>query len=235
MTQPPVSTNLPLWAGQPGPVPCPPPPGLRRRARRLGLALVALALIAVIPACAGSGRAVRVEDLVLAADPEEEYRIAPGDVLSVRVWNQEAMSVARTRVRDDGRISVPFLQDVEASNRTPAELATVLKARLQAFVVSPVVTVTLEDLRPLRIPVTGEVANPGIYEVDRKSGVLAALAAAGGLGEFARRDAVHVLRYQVALGEVAPARIRLGYQALLRGERPAAAFRLREGDVVVVE
>ncbi|MBL0275934.1 MAG: polysaccharide biosynthesis/export family protein [Anaeromyxobacter sp.] len=231
MTQPPVSTELSSRAGQPrrasGGRPV---PGLR-----WALVPAALGLLVALSGCAASGQAVRVEDLKPSADPEEEYRIAPGDVLSVRVWNQEAMSVARTRVRDDGRISVPFLQDVEAANRTPAELATVLKARLQAFVVGPVVTITLEDLRPLRIPVTGEVARPGIYEVDRKTGVLAALAAAGGLGEFARRDAVHVLRYQVPLGEVAPARIRFGYQALLRGERPAAAFRLREGDVVVVE
>ena len=80
-----------------------------------------------------------------------------------------------------------------------------------------------------------EFCLPVAFHREERTIAAATPAAAGGVGEFARRDAVHVLRYQVPLGEVAPARIRLGYRALLRGERPAAAFRLREGDVVVVE
>lgn len=201
-----------------------------RRAARLA-ALLALA------GCAAPGEFVRVEQLpgAAASAAEEEYRIGPGDVLSIRVWNQEAMSLSRAKVRDDGKISVPFLQDVEAASRTPSELATVLKARLQAFVVAPVITVTLEELRPLRVPVMGEVARPGVYELDRKAGVLVALASAGGFSEFAHRDRVHVLRYQVPLGAPAPLRIRFDYAALARGERAAAAFRLRDGDVVVVD
>jgi polysaccharide export outer membrane protein len=206
------------------------PVSTRRPGGWLRLALLA----ATLSACATTGPAVRVEDLPPSADFEDEYRIAPGDVLAIRVWNQEAMSLPRARVRDDGKVSVPFLQDVEAATRTPAELATVLKARLQAFVVAPVVTVTLEELHPLRVPVMGEVTRPGIYEVDRKAGVLVALAAAGGFNEFARRDQVYVLRYQLPLGERPPKRIRFDYGALTRGER-AAAFRLRDGDVVVVD
>ncbi|MCM2333910.1 MAG: polysaccharide export protein [Anaeromyxobacteraceae bacterium] len=195
-----------------------------------------LAALLALAACATPGEFVRVEALpggVATAD--DEYRIGPGDVLSVRVWNQEAMSLPRAKVRDDGKISVPFLQDVEAASRTPAELATVLKARLQAYVVSPVITVTLEELRPLRVPVMGEVVRPGVYELDRKAGVLVALASAGGFSEFAHRDRIHVLRYQVPLGAPAPLRIRFDYEALARGERAPAAFRLRDGDVVVVD
>jgi polysaccharide biosynthesis/export protein len=202
-----------------------------------------LAMVAALAACATDGEFVRVEDLAGGAwaggpsigGADEDYRLAVGDVVSVRVWNQEAMSVARTRVRDDGRISVPFLQDVEVVQRTPAELSTMLKAKLMAFVVNPVVTVSLEEVRPLRVPVTGEVVRPGVYELDRRAGVLAALAAAGGFSDFADRDAVYLLRYQVPTGERAPLRIRFTYRALAQGERPAAAFRLRDGDVLVVE
>ena len=93
----------------------------------------------------------------------------------------------------------------------------------------------VEDLRPLRVPVMGEVVRPGIYEVDRKDGVLVALAAAGGFTEFAHRDRIHVLRNKVPFGESAPKRIRFDYGALSRGERAAAGFRLRDGDVVVVD
>jgi polysaccharide export outer membrane protein len=200
--------------------------------------VLAAALALAQSGCATTGQFVRVEDLPGApgaAGGEEEYRVSAGDLVSVRVWNQEPMSVSRTRVRDDGKISVPFLQDVEVAGRTPVELSTMLKAKLMAFVVNPVVTVSVDEVHPLRVPVTGEVARPGVYELDRRAGVLAALAAAGGFSEFAHRDAIHVLRYQLPLGERAPLRIRFTYRALAQGERPASAFRLRDGDVLVVE
>lgn len=193
------------------------------------------ALVGALGGCAVGGAFVRVEDLPAAPSGDEEYRVSAGDVVSVRVWNQEAMSVSRARVRDDGKISVPFLQDVEVAGRTPVEISSLLKGKLVAFVVSPVVTFSVDEVHPLRVPVTGEVARPGVYELDRRGGVLAALAAAGGFSEFAHRDAVHVLRYQLPLGERAPLRIRFTYRALARGERPAASFRLRDGDVLVVE
>lgn len=204
-----------------------------------------LLLVAALGACAAPGTFVRVEDLPSGSAAsggsgaggldDLEYRLATGDVVSVRVWNQDAMSVTRTRLRDDGKISVPFLQDVEAVNRTPAELSTMLKAKLMAFVVNPVVTVSLEEVRPLRVPVTGEVLRPGVYELDRRAGVLTALAAAGGFSDFAHRDAIFVLRYELPIGERVPLRIRFTYRALVEGARPASTFRLRDGDVVVVE
>jgi polysaccharide export outer membrane protein len=208
------------------------------RTRRLHLLLLA----GVLAACATPEKFVRVEDLPEGPGGsgagglgDEEYRLAAGDVVSVRVWNQDAMSVTRIRLRDDGKISVPFLQDVEAVNRTPAELSTMLRAKLMAFVVNPVVTVSLEEVRPLRVPVTGEVLRPGIYDLDRRVGVLTALAAAGGFSDFAHRDAIYVLRYQLPIGERVPLRIRFTYRSLVEGTRPAATFRLRDGDVVVVE
>jgi polysaccharide export outer membrane protein len=59
--------------------------------------------------------------------------------------------------------------------------------------------------------------------------VLQSLAAAGGFTEYADRDAIYVVR-----GAASP-RIRFTFSALVRGEGRAAAFRLRAGDVVVVE
>lgn len=207
-----------------GPAPRP-PPGVR--------AGLAAALAALLLGCAAPGDFVRPEDLPASAT-EDAYRFGIGDVLGVRVWNQEAMSTERARVREDGRVSLPFLQDVDARGRTPAEMASVLKARLMAFVVSPVVTVTLEEAAPLRIPVLGEVSRPGIHVLERDAGVLTALAAAGRFTDHARRD-VYVLRYQLPIGEPAPLRIRFDYRRLAQGDRPSASFRLRHGDVVVVE
>jgi len=207
------------------------PPARRRPSRSTALALA----LAALAGCGGPGSYVPAESLKDAAALEPDFRVAAGDVLGVRVWNQEGMSVDRARVREDGRISMPFLQDVEVSGRTPTELARQIQGRLKDFVVNPVVTVTIEEARPLRVPVLGEVGRPGIYDLDREVGVLAAVAAAGGMTAFAHRDAIFVLRYRPRLGDPVPLRIRFQYAELARGAPRESGFRLKPGDLVVVE
>jgi hypothetical protein len=65
--------------------------------------------------------------------------------------------------------------------------------------------------------------------------VLSAIASAGGLTDFARRDSIFVLRSVNRNDGKPPVRIRFRYGALTHAERPAATFRLRSGDVVFAE
>jgi polysaccharide export outer membrane protein len=200
----------------------------RRSARR-----AALALLAVSAACAGpTAPFTWVESLPRDATPADgaEYRLAPGDVIAIAVWNQDAISVPRTRVREDGRVSMAFLQDVEAVGLTPGELAVRMQTRLKAFIVNPVVTVRVEETRSIRVSVVGEVRQPGQFDLGPSPGVLQALAAAGGITDYAKRDGIYVLR-----SASAQTRIRFRYEALVRGDASAATFRLRDRDVVVVE
>ncbi len=97
------------------------------------------------------------------------------------------------------------------------------------------VTVLVQERLPLRVSVLGEVARPGAYDLTVGAGVLQALAAAGGLGTFAHDSGIYVLRPGYWADAAAPARIRFRYSDLRQGRAPASAFRLRSGDVVVVE
>lgn len=206
----------------------------RPRAGRLATASL---LVALAAACDRSGTFLWVDAVPKSLlVPATTSAISVGDVIGVRVWNQEANSVERTRVREDGKISLPFLNDVEVVGLEPADLAHRIELKLKAFIVNPVVTVVIHERRPLRVSVVGQVARPGAYELDTGSGVLNALAAAGGLTPFAGTDRIYVLRSGYwADGDPAPARIRFRYDDLRRGKPPAAIFRLRYGDFVVVE
>lgn len=179
---------------------------------------------------------MRVEEIREPPPDDGEYRIAIGDVIGVRVWNQDSMSIDRARVREDGKISIPFLQDVDVQGQTPSDLAKRLQVKLKAYVVSPVVTVSVVERRPTRVSVLGEVARPGQYDMERGAGVLAALAAAGGLTPYAHKDRIFVLRNGYwADGNPEPARIRFEYSSLTGGRRPAVTFRLAPGDIITVE
>lgn len=191
------------------------------------LASVVIASALVVASCARAGPYVWVHDL---PEPREvdEFVLEPGDMVAVRVFNQDNMST-RARVRSDGKIALPFLGDVDVRGRTPTAVSRDLESRLKAYVVTPAVTITVEESPPASVAVLGEVTKPGVYTVDPTSGVLQALAVAGGFTDYASKDSIFVVRRASAQ------RIRFTYASLSRGDGRAASFRLRAGDVLVVE
>ena len=203
-------------------------------ARTTSLSSVTLALMVMtLGGCKTPAPYVWADSLPPQSAPEgKDYVIQAGDQLSVRVWGQDSMS-ARARVRPDGRISLPFLDDVQASGLTPSALGKRIQALLKEFVVNPVVTVSLEDLRAIAVSVIGEVVRPGQFQFEQGAGVLPALAAAGGMTPFADKDGIYVIRQRKAGGD--PVRIRFTYQSLTGAQGRASSFRLQGGDVIVVE
>jgi polysaccharide export outer membrane protein len=199
---------------------------------------LAVAALALAAACSPGGNYVQVESLPKEAPQAGgAYLIGEGDLLGIRVYGQEGLS-GTFRVRTDGKISLPFVKEQQAADLTTAALASLLKASLKTFLVNPVVVVSLEERHPAQISVVGLVVLPGLYPLRPGTGVLQAVALAGGLTRFADRDAIFVLRTSTAhdrSGSRTTARIRFGWKALVSGRGPAAAFTLREGDVVVVE
>src|SRR5439155_5950864 len=150
-----------------------------------------------------------------------DYQIGSGDLLAIRVLGHEEMST-RARVRTDGRISVPFLQDLDAAGQTPGALADKLREDLKEYVNHPVVTVTVEESKPLTVSVTGEVMHPGVYPLDVPANLLQAIASAGGLSQFAHDDQIYVLRR--APGDDPPLRSRFRYEALAHAEGRSRTF-----------
>src|SRR5438874_8950472 len=137
-------------------------------------ALITLLLLA---GCRHTGAYVWADQFPEAPRPAG-YQVVVGDLLFVRVLGHDDMS-GRVRVRSDGRISIPVLQDVPAAGMTPGALADTLRDGLKDYVSHPVVTVTVEEPRPLTVSVTGEVVRPGVYPLEMPAGVLQALASPG--------------------------------------------------------
>jgi polysaccharide biosynthesis/export protein len=202
-----------------------------------------LALLAVAPyglgaGCAAPDKFVWVESLPPAPDPVDTtggpdggaagYRIDCGDLLDIRVFGEERVS-GRARVRMDGGITLALVGDVAARGKTPYELSRELEHRLLTFMTSPSVTIGIEETHPALVTVLGEVAHPGVYPLALSSGVLQALASAGGLTENADDDQIYVVR------KTLPTRVRFTYRALKDNEPSAVRFTLQTGDVVTVE
>lgn len=161
-----------------------------------------------------------------------DYRIAPGDRITVFVWQDRDLSLT-VPVRPDGRVSLPLVGDVVAAGRMPSELSRELERRFSAFVQDPVVTVILaETAGPLdrRVRVVGEAAKPQSLPWRPGMTVLDAVIEAGGLTEFADGNRAVLVRQHA--GEAVRYRLRLG--DLLQDGDITANAELLPGDVVIV-
>jgi len=109
-----------------------------------------LAVVAAILALAGcaSGAPPIPPDAVAAAAAAAaasqqtlaDYVIGPGDGLHVFVWRNPDLTT-EVRVRPDGKISIPLVNDMPAVGKTPSQLATDIEGKLAEFVRTPDVTV----------------------------------------------------------------------------------------------
>ena len=200
--------------------------------RFAGWLVILACLSAWASACASASGGGAIEVDKLQDDPPptaaREYLIAPGDMLNIQVY-MDAQTSGKMRVRSDGRITLPLVNDVVAAGKTPVQLARDIETALKSVILSPQVTVIVEDFTPT-ISVLGEVAKPGPQALQRDTGVADALAAAGGLTNFAHKDRIFVVR-----SSPQQVRIHFTYEALTKGIGKAPLFRLRAGDVVVVE
>lgn len=191
------------------------------------VAMVLLPVVVTGSGCATERPFVWVQTLPLPA--ESTVIVGPRDTISVDVRNQAALS-GDFVVGDGGDYRHPTLGTIHVDGKTPADIARLLEDQLKELVVKPEVSVSLVRSAPVRVNVVGEVKTPGVYDLVRGRSVVAALAAAGWFTEFADRDRVFVVRLDN--GEQ---RIRFRTRELTAAEPHAARFRLRDGDVVVVE
>jgi len=123
-----------------------------------------------------------------------EYEIGPLDTLEIFVWGAPDLSRESTQVRPDGRISMPLVGDLEAAGVTPVALGRTIEEKLQAYVQSPRVTVSVAsfgDAAGQTVRVVGEAGKPVAVPYRAGMQVLDVMVAAGGLSEFAAgNDAV---------------------------------------------
>ncbi len=89
-----------------------------------------------------------------------KYFIGPGDQLQVTVFGYPEYTGTQV-VLSDGTISLPVIGSIKAINKTPAELAQLLTTTLNNYLVNPVVSVSISNVRPITVNVAGQVQRPG--------------------------------------------------------------------------
>jgi polysaccharide export outer membrane protein len=198
---------------------------------------MSLTVVAFITGCAGPGASSpEMIQRALAVDTTnsvDQYILGGTDVVRVSVWRNEDLSIS-VPVRPDGKISVPLAGDVQASGKTPEELAYDIEQELEAYIREPQVSVVITSMGSHefsdRVRVTGAVAQP--TSVPHRSGmtVLDMVLNSGGLSPFAAPN--KAMLYRQIDGEMVAIPVKLD-DILTEGDI-STNYRLRPGDILTV-
>jgi polysaccharide export outer membrane protein len=156
------------------------------------------------------------------------YVIGSEDTLHVSVWKEPDLT-ATLPVRPDGKISLPLLNDVQASGLTPMQLAASITEKLKKYVADPRVTVVVSAMNSQKIYVLGEVVHTGAMPLIPQMTVLQALASAG-FTQFANTKGIYVLRTESGKQQKLP----FNYKLVIKGESMGQNIMLKPGDTIVV-
>ncbi len=156
------------------------------------------------------------------------YIIGGDDTLHVSVWKEPDLT-ATLPVRPDGMISLPLLNDVQASGLTPMQLAASITEKLKKYIADPHVTVVVTQMNSQRIFVTGEVLHTGAMTLLPNMTVLQAISSAG-FSQFANTKGIYVLRNDNGKQQ----KFNVNYKQLVKGESMDQNIILKPGDTIVV-
>ncbi len=114
--------------------------------------------------------------------PDQGYILGSEDVLQVDVLGRSDFS-AKSKVGTDGKIQLPLLGAIPASDRTVLQLRDEIKAALQkgGFFTQPIVEVQVVSYASRYVTVLGAVGSPGLIPVDRPYRLSEILARVGGV------------------------------------------------------
>jgi len=165
------------------------------------LKLVALAAAVLLAACADSRGGPIPYDIALGSPDAptiaplgSDYRIAPMDTLSVKVFRSQDLS-GDYQVDLTGNISLPLVGEVAAANLTTAQLDQKLTEVLGAkYFENPDVSVGIKSSTRRSVTVDGAVKQAGTFPIVGPTSLMQAVALAGGTTEDANNRRVAVFR-----------------------------------------
>ncbi|WP_298846268.1 polysaccharide biosynthesis/export family protein [uncultured Ruegeria sp.] len=163
--------------------------------------------------------------------------VRPGDVLGLTIWENvddgllsgetgAATALDEVQVDSDGFIFVPYAGRIRAAGNTPEQLRVLITSKLQEQTPDPQIEVRRVAGDGSTVSLTGTVATPGIYPIERPTrSLLGMLSQAGGVSVASDIALVTLIR--------GGQRGTVWYEDLFRN--PKLDVALRGGDRILVE
>lgn len=173
--------------------------------------------------------------------PSDRYRIGPGDVLDVRVYNRPQLSREAVRVEGNGMIRMPLIEgEIQAACKTEGELAKEISTRYARYYRNLPVDVFIKEYHAREVALIGAVNEQGRYQMQRRIRLLELLTFAKGPSEKAGQT-INIVRaprtdFCAMTNESAKPEgsfISLRLNDTLRGDEPSNPY-VEPGDIVTI-
>lgn len=198
--------------------------------------LLSAALVVSVAGCSvfyGFKDELPSEPFVTAGEgPGPHYIIGPLDALFVFVWRNPELSNEVT-VRPDGYLSIPLIDDMPATGKTPTQLARDIEEALGNFINGPIVSVMVRGfIGPFsqQVRVVGEAASPQSIPYRANMTLLDVMIHVGGLTEFAAGDQATLVRVVDGVQK----EYRLKIDSLIRDGEIDKNIKILPGDVLII-
>lgn len=105
----------------------------------------------------------------------KDYRVGPGDVLAIRVYDEPDLT-QQVRVAESGILSFPLIDSVEVKNLTTAEIEKRLEEALSPrFLLNPQVFVSVAQFESKKVFIVGAVDQPTAFTLRGETTLLEVL------------------------------------------------------------
>ena len=156
----------------------------------------------------------------------QDYVLGPGDTVRVQLFGN-VNGIYEFEVSRDGVLNLPEIGPITVAGLPFSEFRQDLHERVREMLIGTQVSVTMGQLRTIRVFVLGDVKQPGSYVVSGLATMSSALYQGGGISKIGTLRDVQLKRN----GRVA-SRLDL-YELLLNGDT-SSDMRLQPGDVIFV-
>jgi len=161
------------------------------------------------------------------------YVIGPGDSMEIFVWGNEELTVGDVTVRPDGKISTRLVENIEASGKTPSELARDIEEAYSEYVKSAVVSVIVDEFEGVpsqQVRVVGAASKPTKSPFRKHMTLLDLMIDVGGLTEFADGNKAVLIRSSEGSQNTYILRL----EDLLEDGDISANIALFPGDIIII-
>jgi polysaccharide biosynthesis/export protein len=118
---------------------------------------------------------------MVCAQQDDRYRMGPGDVLDIRIYNRPQLSRDGVRVEGNGMIRMPLIEgDIKAACLTEGELAKDISTRYARFYKNLPVDVFIKEYQSQQVAVIGAVNDQSRFKLQRRVRLLELLTYAKG-------------------------------------------------------
>ncbi len=158
---------------------------------------------------------------------DASYILDFGDVLEIQFIGQRN-SILKYPIKRDGSVNIPAIGQLMLSGLSLNDASALIKSNVDNSFIGTKAFISLSNIRDIRILISGNAYNPGIYTLNGNSNMLHALSMAGGINDLGSYRDIELIRDNKVIFSIDL------YDVIISGKSDFGK-RLQSGDTILVK